>query len=138
MKPRLRDYLTIGMALLAILFCGYGVGFLLGEKKGRQNATVINLPASTSNEQKGLWVERTLVKFDRELQLTPEQLKLAAIEIAKTYDDIRKSRLTALRQYSTHIVDLHTRLVPHLDEDQKETVEEQRDRIQETLDLGFP
>lgn len=137
MKPKLRDYLTIGMALLSILLCGYGVGFLVGDKKGRQNATIITLPASTGKEQKGLWVERTLAKFDRELQLTPDQQKFAAAEIAKTYDDIRKSRQSALRQYSSHIVDLHTRLLPNLDEDQKETVEKQQNRIQETLDLGF-
>jgi len=32
MKPRLKNYLTIGMALLAILLCSYRIGFLLGEK----------------------------------------------------------------------------------------------------------
>jgi hypothetical protein len=36
MKPKLRDYLTIIFALLVIFICGCGVGFLIGEKEGRQ------------------------------------------------------------------------------------------------------
>ncbi|MDB4265306.1 hypothetical protein N9891_01005 [bacterium] len=131
MNLRPRDYITIGMALLAILFCGYGIGFLLGEKKGRQSTLTISTP--TSQDKKSPWVRRTLAKFDDELELTPSQRKLVETEIEKTYDEIQKSRIQALRHYSTHIVDLHTRLLPHLDEAQQETVDELRQRLNDAL-----
>ena len=38
MKPKLRDYFTILMALVAIFLSGYGLGHLIGEKKGRKLA----------------------------------------------------------------------------------------------------
>ena len=38
MKPKFRDYLTILMALVAIFLSGYGLGHLIGEKKGRKLA----------------------------------------------------------------------------------------------------
>ena len=34
MEKKTRDYLTIAMAMLTILLCGYGIGYLVGEKKG--------------------------------------------------------------------------------------------------------
>ena len=37
MKPTFKDYLNIVLALLAIFLCGYGIGFLLGERKGQDN-----------------------------------------------------------------------------------------------------
>ena len=42
MKPKLRDYLTIIFALLIIFVCGCGVGFLIGEKEGRQETETPN------------------------------------------------------------------------------------------------
>ncbi len=137
MKSKLRDQLTIGMAMLAILLCGYGIGFLLGEKKGQRQATFIEISAPSSEDKKDPWVQRTLTTFDNEIQFTPEQRELATREIGKTYDAIRKSRLTALRQYSSNIIDLHSQLLPHLKESQKVIIQEQRDRLQETLDLGI-
>ena len=137
MKSKLRDRLTIGMALLAILLCGYGIGFLLGEKKGRRQATFIEIPAPNSEDKKEPWVQQTLTTFDNEIQFTPAQKELATREIEKTYDAIRKSRLSALRHYSSCIIDLHSQLLPHLNESQKEIITEQRDRLQETLDLGI-
>ena len=37
MKPTFKDYLNIVLALIAIFLCGYGIGFLLGERKGQGN-----------------------------------------------------------------------------------------------------
>lgn len=135
MTKRFRDTLTIGMALLTILLCGYAVGFLLGEKKGRQTSAKISLSAPGTNDKKAPWVERTLTKFDRELSLTAQQQKAATTEIEKTYDAFRESRSQALRQYSSHIIALYSRLLPHLDDLQKKTVQEQHDILQSSLDL---
>jgi hypothetical protein len=137
MNQQPRNFLTIGMALLAILLCGYGIGFLLGEKKGRQQLAAISVTTPTVHDQKGPWVQGTLAKFDQDLQLSDLQKKQAIAEIEKTYDDIRRSRIQALREYSGHLVELHSRLLPHLDEVQRETLEESRSRLQDTLDLGI-
>ncbi len=137
MKPRLKDYLIISMALLAIFLCGYGIGFLLGEKRGRQTPDTLVIESPSAKEGKGLWVERTLARFDRELKLTPTQKKAVAAEIEKTYDEIRESRQEALLEYSKHILELHTQLIPHLDEAQKASVEKQRQKLRQTLDLDL-
>ncbi len=137
MKMKLRNSLTIAMTSLTILLCGYAVGFLLGEKKGKKMATSIAISPPGLGDQKAPWVQRSLEKFDQELRLSSNQKKLARAEITTTYDHIRKSRLEALKHYSSHIVDLHSRLLPHLDAPQKELVIKQRDALQETLDLGL-
>lgn len=137
MKPRLKDYLTIGMALLAIFLCGYGIGFLLGEKKGRQTSlnTVIQSPAS--KEGKEIWVKKTLDRFDQRLTLTPDQKAAVTSEIEKTYDAIRKSKQEAILEYSKHLLELHTQLIPHLDESQREIVNDQQKKLREALDLDL-
>jgi histidinol dehydrogenase len=137
MKPRRKDYLTIGMALLAIFLCGYGIGFLLGEKKGQQKVTASTLVPSIEKDGKDAWVERTLDNFDRDLELTPDQEKAVAKKIEQAYEEIRKSRGEALLQYSRHILDLHRDLMPLLDESQRAKVEAQQDRLRKSLDLSF-
>lgn len=137
MKPRLKDYLTIGMALLAIFLCGYGIGFLLGEKKGRQKVTASTLVPLIEKDGKAPWVEHTLANFDRDLELTPEQEKAVAKKIEQAYEGIRKSRGEALLQYTRHILDLHRELLPLLDESQRAKVEAQQDRLRKSLDLSF-
>ncbi|MDC1405427.1 hypothetical protein N8343_07175, partial [Akkermansiaceae bacterium] len=72
MKPSLREYLTILMALLVIFLCGYGVGFLLGEKKGKQQAAPLTLVAGTG-ENTSAWEESTLQRISNLLKLTEEQ-----------------------------------------------------------------
>ena len=72
MKPTLRDYLTILIALLAIFLCGYGVGFLLGEKKGRDQASFSALTTGNENDT-GDWEALTMERLTRLLSLTEEQ-----------------------------------------------------------------
>ena len=136
MTRRLKDYLTIGAALLAILLCGYSVGFLLGEKKGYQRASSANSELTPPKEsiQKDLWIERTLSKFDQDLDLSPEQKKAISLEIKKTYDGIRKSRAEALQQYSQQVINLHSEILPLLSESQQEKVKEQQHKLSESLD----
>lgn len=137
MKPRLKDYLTIGMALLAIFLCGYGIGFLLGEKKGRQTSQNTTIQSPASKEGKDVWIKKTLGRFDQRLKLTPDQKTAVTPEIERTYDAIHKSKQEAILEYSMHLLELHSQLIPHLDETQKEIVDDQQRKLREALDLDL-
>lgn len=125
------------MASSTILLCGYGLGFLLGEKKGKAHAISLTVSSPASGDEKASWVRRTLKKFDSELQLSPAQKRTTQRELSQTYDAIRESRLSALKQYSSHIITLHDKLLPHLNDSQKTLILEQQHQLQETLELGF-
>ncbi len=58
MKPKLRDYLTIIFALLVIFICGCGVGFLIGEKEGRQETETPT--AIGSEHDSDTWQKQTM------------------------------------------------------------------------------
>ena len=70
MKPRLRDYLTIFFALMVIFLCGTGVGYLLGEKKGRAHDSTKVPPKPTKSRA---WEERTMVRLTESLDLSEAQ-----------------------------------------------------------------
>ena len=71
MKPKLRDYLPILFALLVIFLCGSGLGFLIGEKKGRQEA--VSPVAIASANRDDSWEKRTIERLNTLLTLTDEQ-----------------------------------------------------------------
>lgn len=137
MKLIVRNFLTIAMTSMTIFLCGYGTGFLLGEKKGIRSSTAIGTLSPSAEEQQAPWVKRTLKKFSSELQLTPKQKKKVNQEITKTYEAMLQSRLSALKQYSSHLITLHDRLLPYLTQPQQQLLRKQRDQLKETLDLGL-
>ncbi|MCH1419392.1 MAG: hypothetical protein L7W40_03755, partial [Akkermansiaceae bacterium] len=68
MKPKLRDYLTIIFALLVIFICGCGVGFLIGEKEGRQ---ATETPTAIGSEHDSdTWEKQTMESLESRLELS--------------------------------------------------------------------
>jgi hypothetical protein len=121
MKPKPRDYFTIGAALLAILLCGYGIGFLVGEHATQQR--LVDSKGSGAGEQQD-WESITLERLSDELVLTVNQKPLVLEEIRTTAGEISEAREKALGDYRQSLVDLHKRLLPHLTEAQRKRVEE--------------
>jgi hypothetical protein len=135
MKPKLRDYLTILFALLVIFICGAGVGFLIGEKKGRQeSAPPIVLATSDDNKD---WERTTLNRLTERLDLHENQAKAIRAEVSKTAADIQKSREKAIAGHYQAILDLNDRLLPHLDDDQQAQIKKDRKSLQRAIDLRF-
>jgi hypothetical protein len=130
MKPSLRDYLAISAALLAILLCGYGIGFVVGERATRLRLT----PATGTSQAPADWPTSTTERLTRELALTPDQQTAVAKEVSQTATAIGTTRHQAIRQYRSALIDLHQRLLPHLDATQRQHVEASRKQLQISLD----
>ena len=129
MKPTLRDYFTIASALIAILLCGYGIGFLVGERTTQQRLASRHSAADRRN-----WESTTLERLSTELDLSPAQREQAAREIGKSAEKIAAIRARAVREYRRELLDLHERIEPLLDADQRRKMEESRRILKNMLD----
>jgi hypothetical protein len=136
MKPKLRDYLTILFALLVIFLCGSGVGFLVGEKKGRQESAPPNIIRSSDDNND--WEKTTLNRLANRLDLQEgTQTKAIRAEVHETAEEIRNSREKALQDHYQALLKLHDRILPHLEPDQQEMIKKDRKSLQHTIDLRF-
>jgi len=131
MKPKPRDYLTIAAALIAILLCGYGIGFLVGEHTTQQRLGPDR--GSDPGEQQD-WEAATLERLSTELRLTEDQKSAIREEIRTASGEISGARNRALQDYRKSLLDLHERLLPHLTDEQRQRVEESRQQFLEMLD----
>ena len=131
MKPTLRDYLTIAAALLAILLCGYGIGFLVGERTTQQRLLPRRPSAETRQRD---WEAATLERLTAELDLTPEQQTQAAREIKKSAEKIARIRSRAVNEYRKELLDLHGRIEPGLTGNQRRKLNKSRRILKKMLD----
>jgi len=121
MKPTFKHYLSIAFALLAIFLCGYGIGFLLGERKGSQpqsasQTKVSSSPSSSSDFDWATWERSTGQVIEKAIpDLTPEQMQAIRLEIAKTSERIRAARQSGRKEFR----DLNERLRQHLTPEQQ-------------------
>ena len=133
MKPKFRDYLTILMALVAIFLSGYGLGHLIGEKKGRKLAPSTIPLIQNSEDTTQPWEERTLDRLQQTLSLNAEQEAAVEKEIAFISRQINKSRNETLRKYFLSLLDLHDRIRPHLTSEQQKILKKDRENLQRSL-----
>ncbi|MDA7867871.1 hypothetical protein N9B63_06125 [Akkermansiaceae bacterium] len=135
MKPTLRDYLTILFALLVIFFCGSGVGFLIGEKKGHLEAEKPRTIKSGHDHE--AWETQTMERLEKLLSLDPSQRDKVLGEVKTTSAEIGKGREDALADHYRAILGLHDRMLPHLKPDQQKKIERDRKSLQRAIDLRF-
>ena len=133
MKPKFRDYLTILMALVAIFLSGYGLGHLIGEKKGRKLAPSTIPLIQNSEDSTQPWEERTLDRLQQTLSLNAGQEAAVEKEIAFISRQINKSRNETLRKYFLSLLDLHDRIRPHLTSEQQKILKKDRENLQRSL-----
>lgn len=136
MKPSLSIYLSIFLALATIFGCGCGVGFLLGKKDQRSQTPPFVL-SDTSREDASNWNHRTLERLIRFLELTDEQKAMAAKEIKTSSDAIQKDRAHTVESYYHHLLELHTRLIPQLNDTQQKKLQKDQKSLQLAIDLRF-
>ncbi len=117
MKPSFRDYLAIGAALLAIFLCGYGIGFLFGERKEKNRSAHASPPGNSS------WEVSTLAKIEETIELTPAQLEEIRAEIEKSAVAVDAARSQAKKAYAAEFMRLNERLRPHLTPEQWEALQ---------------
>jgi len=138
MKPKLRDYLTILMALAAIFLSGFGLGHLIGEKKGRKLAPSTIPIMQNSEENTQPWEERTLDRLQQTLSLNAEQEVSVQKEISLVSKEINKSRNETLRRYFLSLLALHDRILPHLTPNQQKILKKDRENLQRSINSQFP
>lgn len=130
MKPSTTDYLSITAALVAILLCGFGTGFLVGERVTFSRVT----PPAAHDQPQREWTAETVARLTSELKLTPEQTAAVEKEVTTAAREISAARRDAIRDYHRALLDLHGRILPHLDPGQRRMVEQSREKIKISLD----
>lgn len=136
MKPKRSDYLIILASLVAIFVSGAAVGYVLGKKQASR-------PVPTSHRDPGgaetaaNWEARTLERLQAELSLDDTQSKQVSEEIRKTFLEIRGSKDKVLEEYYRHLLDLHDRILPHLDETQKARLLRDRNQLERVMKERF-
>ena len=122
MKSTFKDYLSIALALLAIFLCGYGIGFLVGERRGKGAPSPTPPPAAASPSDPRIvdwenWERSTCRVIENSVgNLSPEQQQAIRREVSETASRIKKARQSGRRE----ITNLHERLKEHLTPEQQQ------------------
>lgn len=131
MKKTTRDYLTVSMAMLAVLLCGYGLGHLVGEEKGLKNYALHNSTSDLGDH----WTACTLSQLEHDLSLTPQQMAFAkerirpfALALEEDLKELRTARTLKLLQF-------YDSLKPGLDPGQRIRIERLQESLQESFSL---
>ena len=127
MNSRTRDLVLIATAMLVILGCGFGFGHRVG---ARGSGPPPEVPV-------GSLEEKTLVALRTELGLTPEQEELIRGDLQAVVRDVFDSRERTMLEYHLHMVRLHDRIAPKLDQKQQEILMKNRERLQLTIEKRF-
>lgn len=130
MKPSSSDYLSISAALLAILLCGFGIGFLVGERITLNRAASSIIPQHAQSE----WAAETVERLTRELKLDETQVSAVQREVNTAAREIAAARSTAIHDYYRALLELHLRLLRYIDPNQRQAVEESYRELKLSLD----
>ena len=135
MKPKLSDYLIILASLIAIFLAGAAVGYVVGEKRARPPAPLA--PGAPGHGAGSDWEARTLERLRTELALDEAQCGQVSEEIRETFLAIRGSKDQALKDYYRELLDLHDRILPHLDDTQKARLTRDREQLRRVMEERF-
>lgn len=131
MKPPLKDTLLIGIALVAILGCGFG----LGKRFAPKGKLIDPTPAQV---ELGDFEEETHATLLEELNLTDDQVEAIRADIESAGEDIAESRKRAYLEYHLRILKLHDEISPKLTPEQQKILQKGRDSLQEVIEKRFP
>jgi hypothetical protein len=124
-----KDATLILLALIAILGAGFGMGRLAG----RPPVTSATPPSVTFDELE----TKTLLALRDTLDLTPEQEALLLPEVQANTEAVLATRERAVHDFHLQMLQLHDRLAPHLNPRQQEILQENRDKLQDSIDQRF-
>lgn len=101
MKPTFKDYLSIALALLAIFLCGYGIGFLLGQRNQPSPP-----PGPPSREVRipdwETWERSTVQAIEKDIpDLTVAQRESIQREVSETASRIKTARQSGRREFQS-------------------------------------
>jgi molecular chaperone GrpE (heat shock protein) len=132
MKPKLLDYLLIFTALVAIFVSGLGVGHVLG-KKARSASQHEGSPKADNGQPSESWKRQTLLRLQKELELSQKQEQDVEQILERTFAKIRKARENALDDYYQALLDTHDDIIPLLNEEQQKQLRGDREDLHNLL-----
>ena len=127
MKPTIRDYTTILLALLAVFACGVWAGHIKGKKDAKPK------PEVTAH-----WEEETLSLLKRSLDLEPREQEFVEREIQRAAAGIRLEREEAILHYHEQISELYARLIEQMDESNAAKLREEKRSLDEKIEALRP
>jgi hypothetical protein len=81
--------------------------------------------------------EDTLAALRSKLGLTPEQEQLIRGDLQDVVREVFDSRERAVLEYHLHMIRLHDRIAPKLNQQQQEILMKNRERLQLTIEKRF-
>ena len=127
MKPSIRDHLTILMAFAAVFLCGYGIGHLVGERKGATTGVGSAPPSPPA------WQQHALQSMRQSLALRPDQEAPVQAELEKTAAAIRDSSDEVVLEYLQHLDRLYARLLGLLDDEQARHLQREKESLEKEI-----
>lgn len=127
MSSRTRDLVLIATALIVILGCGFGLGHMVGS---RQVAVPPVVPVRSLEQE-------TLASLRSALDLTPAQEEAIRGDLQAVTREVFDSRERTVLEYHLHMVRLHDRIAPKLDQRQQEILMKNRERLKLTIENRF-
>lgn len=128
MNPKQRDLTVIVTALVVILACGFGLGHLVATRGS--DGVPPTVPVSTLEEE-------TMASLRVALELTADQEELIRDDLKVVAGDVFDTRERAVLEYHLHMVRLHDRIAPKLDQRQQEILMKNREQLQQTIERRF-
>lgn len=130
MKTPVKDLVLILVALTVILGCGFTLG--------KRFAPPVEIDASPTEVEPSEFVELTLSKLSKTLDLTEDEKKAILDDIAHTDGEMEEIRKKALFQAYLRIRDLHDTIGPKLAPEKQEKLKKSRETLQKVIELRFP
>lgn len=132
MKPRLTDYLIIGISMFITLGAGIGIGFLwrpqLPKSAKDQGASALVIDQDTTD-----WEVRLLQRLTMQLELNPEQYGAIASELEETRKRIDHERDLALEGYRRELMAFFTKVETMVDQNHRHLVAAEAETFQNRL-----
>jgi len=132
MTASARDLMLILGSIAVILGCGFGAGSLMTRQRVAETRDAPPTVPLAELEAE------TLSALRRSLELTPAQEQAIAGDLAGFHEDVLETRERAMLEYHAHLLDLHDRLMPRFEAEQREVLRRNRERLQETIERRFP
>lgn len=128
MEKKTREYLTIAMAMLTILLCGYGIGYLVGEKKGLRSYEGPRIVAGLGGD----WAKTTMIRLDKKLILSPGQQEKVHRKVLAASGELQLE-IEELRQSQNRIL---LKLYAELDRDLEPSQRAELEKLRRELPMG--
>ncbi len=129
MNASTREILLIFLSLAVVLGTGFGAGRLLTQRQVADDAPPQVPLAELETE--------TLSALRERLELRPDQEQAIAGDLKSFSQSVFDTREQAMLEYHKALLELHDRILPKLEGEQRDVLERNRRQLRETMERRF-